>query len=91
MATSRGTLNRELAVLTAHEGMDITGALKVETNDGTIIEERGLPVEEEPGAIVEDGILPKALIAGMPPKAPLSGEEALYDALRKETTGPNSG
>ena len=71
--------------------MDITGAVKVERNDGTIIEEGGLPVEDKPGTIIDDGTPPKALTVGMLPNVPLSGEEALCDALREETTGANGG
>ena len=62
--------NKELAGLIADEETDITGAEKVDINDGTTKEEEGLPGDEVPSKLAEEGSLPTALNEGTPPMAP---------------------
>ena len=86
-ATSGDAPNKELAGLIADEETDITGAAKVEINDGTTKEEKSLLEDDRPGKLAEDGALPKALNEGTPPMAPTSGANELSEALEDETTG----
>ena len=65
--TSREAPNKELAGLIADEETDITGVEKVDINDGTTKEEKGLPGDEVPGKLTEEGALSTALNEGTPP------------------------
>ena len=87
--TSREAPNKELAGLIADEETDITGWEKVDINNGTTKEEKGLPGDEVPGKLTEEGALPTALNEGTPPMAPMSGADELSKALGDETTGPD--
>ena len=88
-ATSRDALKNKLAGLIAEEDTDITGVAKVETNDGTTKEEKGLPEDGGPGRLAQDGALPKALNKGTPPIAPTSEADELSKALEDATMGPD--
>ena len=61
----------------------------MEINDGTTKEEKGLPDDDGPGKLVDNGALPTALNEGTPPMAPTSGADKLSEALGNETTGPD--
>ena len=88
-ATSREAPNKALAELIAEEETDVTGAVKVEINDGITKEENGLPDDDGPGKLAENGALPAALNEGTPPMVPTSGADELSEALGDETTGPD--
>ena len=59
----------------------------MEINDGTTKEQKGLPDDNGPGKLADNGALPTALNEGTPPVASASGAHELSEALGDETTG----
>ena len=58
-ATSQDAPNSELAALMADQETDIMGVAKVEINEGTTEEEKGLLEGNGPGKLTEHGVPPK--------------------------------